>query len=224
LEDSTYNFNQGDISLYSLCQDSLTRPCKITVFKFNYSGDHVIIGEGLFKVEMIINKEKNIKIIKPITNEIRGEIIILKAEIQERFTFLDYIFGGVEISLSVAIDFTLSNLDPKEKDSLHCFDLTKNQYYKAISSIGHILENYDSTKKITLLGFGAKIPGAISHRASNCFSLNGDIFNPQVDGITGVMECYKKAIKKIHFHGPTYFAEIIRYISAMAEYEIKNLK
>jgi hypothetical protein len=32
---------------------------------------------------------------------------------------LDYIFGGCEIGLSIAIDFTLSNGAPEKHDSLH---------------------------------------------------------------------------------------------------------
>lgn len=41
-----------------------------------------------------------------------------------------------------------------------------------------ILENYDSDKKFTLLGFGGRAPGL--DYTSHCFALNGDIFNPEV--------------------------------------------
>lgn len=52
--------------------------------------------------------------------------------ISTRHTFLEYVFGGCEISLVLAIDFTLSNGDPKDKDSLHYFDPNKNEYLQAI--------------------------------------------------------------------------------------------
>jgi hypothetical protein len=45
----------------------------------------------------------------------------------ERFSFLDYIFGGCEIALVIAIDFTLSNGEPQKPDSLHYFDMSKNK-------------------------------------------------------------------------------------------------
>ena len=45
-----------------------------------------------------------------------------------KYTFLDYVFGGCEISLSVAIDFTLSNGNPNEPESLHFFNSNKNEY------------------------------------------------------------------------------------------------
>lgn len=57
----------------------------------------------------------------------------------KRHTFLEYIFGGCEIQLSVAIDFTLSNGHPSERDSLHYLDMNKNEYLHAIRSVGNIL-------------------------------------------------------------------------------------
>jgi hypothetical protein len=54
--------------------------------------------------------------------------------------FLEYVFGGCEINLNIAIDFTLSNGDPKQtRDSLHSSDMSRNEYLKAIRSVGDIL-------------------------------------------------------------------------------------
>ena len=44
---------------------------------------------------------------------------ILQLRIEPRVSFLDYIFGGCEIGLHVAIDFTLSNGEINNQDSLH---------------------------------------------------------------------------------------------------------
>jgi hypothetical protein len=41
---------------------------------------------------------------------------------------LEYVFGGCDIDVNIAIDFTLSNGNPKSPDSLHYFDMNKNQY------------------------------------------------------------------------------------------------
>jgi hypothetical protein len=62
--------------------------------------------------------------------------------------------------------------------------------------VGSILQYYDSDKKIPLLGFGARIPGS-GDRASPCFAVNGDIFNPECDGLDTVIECYRNALKKV---------------------------
>ena len=48
-------------------------------------------------------------------------------------------FGGCEIQLSIAIDFTMSNGDPKNKESLHYLDMNRNEYLHAIKSVGEIL-------------------------------------------------------------------------------------
>ena len=46
-----------------------------------------------------------------LTNE--TSITINGFKLTDRVTFLDYIFGGCEINVHVAIDFTLSNGDPR---------------------------------------------------------------------------------------------------------------
>ena len=73
----------------------------------------------------------------------------------KRYSFLDYVFGGCEISLGLAIDFTLSNGDPNDPKSLHFFDPNKNEYLQAIQQVGTILQYYDSDKSIPAFGFGA---------------------------------------------------------------------
>ena len=56
-------------------------------------------------------------------------------------------------------------------------------------------------------------------RASHCFALNGDIFDPEVDGLDGVQEVYKNALKNVNLYGPTHFAPLIELIADMAEAE-----
>ena len=52
---------------------------------------------------------------------------------------------------------------------------------------------------------------------SHCFALNGNIFDPECDGLDGVLEAYKNAIKNLNFFGPTHFNEIINTVNNMAE-------
>lgn len=73
-------------------------------------------------------------------------IEIKKFELTKSVNFLEYVFGGCNINLSIAIDFTLSNGDPREADSLHCNDPNRNQYLQALRSVGDILQYYDSDK------------------------------------------------------------------------------
>jgi len=106
---------------------------------------------------------------------------------KEQFSFLSYIFNGLQLALTIAIDFTLSNGEPTNPSSLHYYNQSTNQYLNAITTVGRILENYDSDKMFPVFGFGGKIPMLLD-KVSHCFALNGNIFNPEVPGIGGVIE------------------------------------
>lgn len=56
------------------------------------------------------------------------KIDVTKFELVRSTNFLEYVFGGCEINLNIAIDLTLSNGHPSESDSLHCSDMKKNEY------------------------------------------------------------------------------------------------
>ena len=93
-------------------------------------------------------------------------------EVIKHPTFLDYIIGGQQISLAVAIDFTASNGSKFEQDSLHFLQQGKyNEYQQALISVGNILNYYDSDKQYPVFGFGAKINGQTSH----CFPCNFNV-------------------------------------------------
>jgi len=51
-----------------------------------------------------------------------------KVVFEKKHSFLEYVFGGCDIDLSIAIDFTMSNGQPKDPNSLHYWDMNKNQY------------------------------------------------------------------------------------------------
>ena len=100
-------------------------------------------------------------------------LIIRRMIVTESPSFLDYLAGGIPLNLVVAIDFTQSNGDPRDPQSLHYRNASgENDYTRAIRSVGSILEKYDTDKKFPVYGFGGKVNGQVSH----CFALNG---NPQ---------------------------------------------
>jgi hypothetical protein len=117
--------------------------------------------------------------------------------------------------LSIAVDFTMSNGEPRLRESLHNYDENHNEYLSAISSVGSILQYYDSDKKIPTFGFGAILPPNV--HTSHCFALNGDILNPEADGLEEVIKVYKNALTKIKLHGPTFFAPVIEFLCDMAQ-------
>lgn len=82
------------------------------------------------------------------------KLVISAVEVKKRESFLDYIFGGCEVGLHIAFDFTQSNGDPADPNSLHFNDPYKNQYSLATYAVGGILQNYDSDQKFPTYGFG----------------------------------------------------------------------
>ncbi len=73
-------------------------------------------------------------------------LTLTQLDIKNRHSFLEYVFGGCEIGLAIAIDFTLSNGRPDSPSSLHYLDMNKNEYLNAIRSVGNILQYYDADK------------------------------------------------------------------------------
>jgi len=123
-------------------------------------------------------------------------------------TFVDYLSGGCQLNLSVAIDFTGSNGDPRIPGTLHHISEDEpNEYEKALGAIVGILANYDYDQKFAVMGFGAKYDGMIRH----CFQCGP---NKEAHGIGGVIDAYERVFKtKLTMSGPTVFAEVI-YTSA----------
>jgi hypothetical protein len=78
--------------------------------------------------------------------------------------------------MSVGIDFTASNGETFELNSLHRIDpqgIQLNSYEKAIQSVGSILEPYAFQQKFAVFGFGGVPRFAGSNSVSHCFNLTG---------------------------------------------------
>ena len=137
---------------------------------------------------------------------------LLVAPIPGKHTFTEYIAGGCEMNLCVAIDFTGSNGDPRQPGTLHHLyqNGQKNDYEKAISVIGSTLAKYDSDKKFPVLGFGAKYGGQVQH----CFQCGP---TEEVDGVQGILDAYHHTFKSgLVMSGPTVFTEVIQTAAARA--------
>ena len=114
-------------------------------------------------------------------------------------SFLDYLRGGLDLSMLVAIDFTGSNGVPRFPTSLHYMDPhAPNQYQLAIASIAQILMSYDSNKRIPAFGFGANTKfGGQQMPVSHCFPLSGDPQRVEACGVEQLLEMYKKALTNL---------------------------
>jgi Copine/C2 domain len=132
--------------------------------------------------------------------------------------FVDYLSGGLEMNLTIAIDFTGSNGDPRIPGTLHHISRSGelNDYEKAITAVGSVIARYDSDQRFPVLGFGAKYNGEIKH----CFQVGS---SSQLRGLKGVIEGYRSVFASgLTMSGPTVFAEVIQHAAIQAQREFER--
>jgi len=104
------------------------------------------LGTTTFKLYELISDDKILQTVFPFESQLKRktpepldvEFSGLKV-VAERKNFLDYVYGGLEIALSVAIDYSASNGELQDPTSLHTFDEAKNKYLQAIKSVVTIM-------------------------------------------------------------------------------------
>jgi hypothetical protein len=135
----------------------------------------------------------------------------------DRPEFIDYISGGCQISLAVAIDFTASNGDPRQPGTPHYFHPPEskewNDYEKAIFAVGSILAKYDSDQRFPVWGFGAKYNDVVRH----CFQCGTEV---EVEGVQGIMDAYRGVFRTpLTMSYPTKLTEVVQTAAAYARHE-----
>ncbi|CAG8622143.1 2285_t:CDS:2 [Gigaspora margarita] len=116
--------------------------------------------------------------------------------IKKEKIFLDYIEGGLEIQLSIAVDFTASNFD--HGIDLHGLKSKNSKYEHAMYLVdGHI----------PVYRFGGEFYGnsTVFHNF-----LCGSSYNT---GISRAINIYKHSLQNVNLSGPTNFSPIIQTIS-----------
>ncbi|XP_032557148.1 copine-7 isoform X1 [Chiroxiphia lanceolata] len=157
------------VSLNSLCSCEEKRKLRGVVWDYDSRGKHDFIGEFFTTFEEMQKAMGENKVqwdcmnpkykIKKRNYKNSGVVVLLDLKIHRVYSFLDYIMGGCQIHFTVAIDFTASNGDPRNSCSLHYINpYQPNEYLKALVAVGEICQDYDSDKKFSALGFGARIP------------------------------------------------------------------
>ena len=194
-----------------------TAKIPLSLFKNNninikfYKSNRKIRGNFDLSVDEFINGKKSFDI------RVNGVYfkILSKSLLRKNYTFVDYLKAGLEIGLSVAIDFTGSNGSPDNPKSLHyIYGPEPNQYERAINSCGKIVSFYDYDQLFPCFGFGAKI----NNESFRLFNLNLQN-NPNIQYIEGIIDAYHNAIKKVKLYGPTFFGPIIREMIKIIKFE-----
>ena len=145
----------------------------------------------------------------------KAKILIDVETLGNTKTFLDYIEEGMQINLSIGIDFSKTNIN------LHKFYNNRmNRYEEAIKYCGDVVAYYDSDQLIPAWGFGAdNIPENFDRM---CFPINFNE-NPNIEKIDGVLKEYKNCLNKITLSEPAHFSPIINHLINIIEEDKENI-
>uniref|UniRef100_G3PT78 Copine VII n=1 Tax=Gasterosteus aculeatus aculeatus TaxID=481459 RepID=G3PT78_GASAC len=201
------------VSLISLCSCDEERKLKCLVWDYDSRGKHDFIGEfyATFREMQKISSGNKVTwdCINPKYKQKKrnyknsGVVILSDLKQNKNLTHSVTLFLLYISSCQVAIDFTASNGDPRNSCSLHYINpYQPNEYLKALIAVGEICQDYDSDKRFSALGFGARIPP--NYEVSICIS------------IQGVVEAYQNCLPKIQLYGPTNVSPIINRIAKLA--------
>jgi hypothetical protein len=201
------------VGLQQLCNADMERPLKIDIYDWINNSKHTHMGECTTSARAIMGKPT-----LPVTAIGRGHahrkpggtLEFVQVSLTKRYSFLDYIRGGWEMNMVIAIDYTGSNGNPAQFGTLHYIDQhagTPNPYQQVITSLTEVMKQYDHDQLFPVYGFGAR--GGQQRRVSHCFPLTGDPSNPYVHGVEGVLQAYRHALTQWALSGPTIFAQVI---------------
>jgi hypothetical protein len=204
------------VSYQSLCNGDPNRPLRVTFFDYRSSTAAVPIGHyDTSFARMCEGLGQKVNVVDG-TNQTVGQFTYVDISLMHKYSFYDFLQGGLQLGLVIGIDFTGSNGDPSNQRSLHYISRSGdslNQYERCIRSVGEILCPYDSDQLFPVLGFGARIAsGPVNH----CFSLTFSDSEPCVRGLEGIIGVYRYALTRLTLAGPTLFAPIIREASRRA--------
>lgn len=212
-------WKQFQIPLQVLCNLDNDKPLRIIFYNFKKhktpdeiaSHDTTLshITDGIGQLLKIVSKK----------NKIKGEFKFESFSIIQKFSYMDYLHGGIQLNLITSIDFTDTNIDPRNPKSLHYIQQSGyNQYETCIRAVGEILCPYDSDQLFPVLGFGARVSGKVNH----CFPLTFNSSSPCVHGLDNILRTYHNALMHIQLSGPCLFAPTIRYATNLANQSFQD--
>ena len=209
-------FKDISISASKLCGGDYDLPLKFQHYTSVLCWNYRQRGEFTTTVNQLLRSPSRhpFPLILPPTTQ-TGTLNLLSVRRQVQYTMLDYLRGGTELNLHVAIDFTGSNGHPREPSSLHHISNRLNDYQQAILGIGQILLNYDHDKMVPVHGFGASLrfPGMNSGMdVSHCFPCSGNNENTSGQGVDGIFQLYMHALQNVELSGPTYFSNVLQKV------------
>jgi len=217
LRDLNPKYGTLKIKHQRLCNADNHRPLKLEVVDVNNNEENgILMCTAETSLNELLEKSKTSGHInfKTWDGKDDGGQLRTIVKIVKRPTFLEYVRGGMELKLTVAVDFTASNGPPEDPTSLHHISPNgqMNQYQRILDTVGRILLDYDSDQQVGAYGFGAKINGETSH----AFPLTLDPNQPEVNGLQGLNHAYLHALHSVKLYGPTLFGPLVHQMVQQA--------
>lgn len=111
-------WEEFEIEMTVLCNGDEYKPLRFELFEQLKKGKIKMLGAWDFSL-WDIHTDKKLDHRLQNDKNIIGMIRCLKWEVDTKYTFLDYLFGGWGIEVVIAIDFTLTNKPINDPKSLH---------------------------------------------------------------------------------------------------------
>eukprot|EP00871_Galdieria_phlegrea_P003039 jgi/Galph1/3736/GphlegSOOS_G2428.1 len=215
LQRNIFDFGRVEIFEAELNQGNVEHPLQLEIVHLKKTGHRSRIGVYHTTEKFLSQQEPNTLLpleMNHFANPSPPGYLLLLRPLHARTlrTFLDFIVGGCELRMIVAIDFTASNGNPKQPGTLHYCDNSSrmNEYERAIREVAATMLHYEVEQHIACYGFGARLPP--HQKTLHCFPLTLDEKNPYFQGLEDLIAGYHSIIKSLEFHGPTVLAEVIK--------------
>ena len=153
-----YESETKNISKSSSVNNISYEICKIPVMFLNPTGNanenivSIEITDVYHKASLGQYKGPISRLLVPDAIEVslsHGLKSLVKCIVENNVSFISYLRSGMNINLTIGIDFTGSNGHYKDAPSYHYLDAGMNNYEKAIRSCGDIVAHYDNDKIIS---------------------------------------------------------------------------
>jgi len=209
-------FSTIQLSTQVLCNGDMSKQILI---EFSDYTSQKVIGTHCCSVEELITNNKSISITEPNGKTTKDNTFQVQTQVTKKYKFLDYIRGGLQISMIVGIDFTGSNGNPHIENSLHSIALNPNLYEKAIESCCSVVAFYDADQQFPVFGYGAILKS--SPKVNHCFNLNNEK-DPNIFTVDSILKIYRNFITDVELYGPAFFGPLIKQSIHYAKEAEKN--
>ncbi|CAD2218875.1 C2 domain/Copine, putative [Angomonas deanei] len=200
-----------DLDLRDLCGGDTAAACvAIDCFDWDKHSSDDAMGGFVVSVDDLMKGrgEFELRLEKKGKAKSFGFICLDRCDFVPTTSFIDHLRAGLQLNIAFSIDFTGSNGDWRQPNSLHHYDPTNpNAYIRAMLAVSNVVQEYDNDRQFPAYGFGAVTP--FTQGTSHFFPLNGSAQNAFLPGMQAVIDTYARLLPQLAFSGPTNFAPTI---------------